>query len=137
MSCLDELMSSWTQGWTCPGFMYVPRKHHTMGNKYHSIVCDVSGIIYVIELVEGKDDPNELNNTRQYDDKDKTAGLLLRLCKGFFSTVKIVILDSGFCVLQVSIIKLKKMGVYACAMIKKQRYWPYQRTYANETSWNL
>ena len=39
-----------------------------------------------------------------------------------YSTGKIVILDSGFCILR-TIIKLKKMGVYASAMIKKQRYW--------------
>jgi hypothetical protein len=34
-----------------------------------------------------------------------------------------VVLDSGFCVLK-GIIELKKMGVYASALIKKRRYWP-------------
>ena len=34
-----------------------------------------------------------------------------------------MILDSGFCVLS-GIIVLKKMGVYASALIKKRRYWP-------------
>jgi hypothetical protein len=57
MSCLDESMSSWTRRWTCPGFMYVPRKPHPMGNEYHSICCGVSGIMFAIELVEGKDAP--------------------------------------------------------------------------------
>ena len=32
-------------------------------------------------------------------------------------------LDSGFCVLK-GIVELKKRGVYASALIKKQRYWP-------------
>ncbi len=32
-------------------------------------------------------------------------------------------LDSGFCVLN-AIIELKRKGMFASAMIKKQRYWP-------------
>jgi hypothetical protein len=99
--------------------MYVPRKLHPMSNKYHSIACGMSGIMYAIELVEGKDAPPELRNTKLYEDKGKTAGLLLRLCQGIFSTGKVVILDSGFCVLQ-GLIELKKLGVYASAMIKKE-----------------
>ena len=121
MSCLDESMSSWTRRWTCPGFMYVPRKPHPMGNEYHSICCGVSGIMFGIELVEGKDTPPQVH--KQFEEKGKTGGLLLRLCKGIFSTGKVVILDSGFCVLQ-AIIELKKKGVFASAMIKKRRYWP-------------
>jgi len=34
-----------------------------------------------------------------------------------------VILDSVFCILE-GIIELKKVGVYAGALIKKRRYWP-------------
>ena len=39
------------------------------------------------------------------------------------STGKVVILNSGFCVLQ-GLIELKKIGVFASALIKKRRYWP-------------
>ena len=35
---------------------------------------------------------------------------------------KVVILDSGFCVL-LPVIGLKKMGVFSAAFIKKRRYW--------------
>ena len=59
VSCLDESISIWTSRWTCPGFMYVPRKPHPMGNEYHSICCGVSEIMFAIELVEGKDEPKE------------------------------------------------------------------------------
>jgi hypothetical protein len=45
------------------------------------------------------------------------------MCKPIFHSGKVVILDSGFCVLQ-GIIELKKVGVFAAALIKKRRYWP-------------
>jgi Transposase IS4 len=67
VSCLDESMSVWTSKWTCPGFMFVPRKHHPMGNEYHSICSGLSGIMYAIELVEGKDHPKEQPNAEYYD----------------------------------------------------------------------
>lgn len=48
---------------------------------------------------------------------------MLRLCQGIFGTGKVVILDSGFCVLR-GIVELAKHGVYASALIKKRKYWP-------------
>ena len=73
-----------------------------------------------MEMVEGRDRPKELI----HDPKTKkTTNLLLRLCSSIKSAGKVVILDSGFCVLE-GIIVLKKVGVYAGALIKKQRYWP-------------
>ena len=53
----------------------------------------------------------------------KTAGLLLRLCENLFGSMKVVVLDSGFCVLK-ALIELRKRGVFAAAVIKKRRYWP-------------
>ena len=53
----------------------------------------------------------------------KTVSLLLRLCESIFQTGKLIVLDSGFCVLN-SIISLKKFGVFASALAKKRRYWP-------------
>ena len=122
VSCLDESMSIWSNRWTCPGWMFVPRKPHPFGNEYHSICCGVSRLMFGIELVEGKDRP--IN--RPADPTNATggtAGLLLRLCKPLFNTGKVVVLDSGFCVLK-ALITLKEMGVYAHAVIKKRRYWP-------------
>lgn len=62
VSCLDEIMSIWTRRWTCPGWMYVPRKPNPKGNEYHYIWCSVSGIMYGIEIVEGKDRPIQRGN---------------------------------------------------------------------------
>jgi Transposase IS4 len=120
-SCLDESMMEWTNQYTCPGFMFVPRKPHPFGNEWHSICCGLSGIMYAVELVEGKDKPP--NHSKEFDEKGKTVGLLLRLTKRIWSTGKIVVLDSGFCVLK-GIIELRQRGVFAAAVIKKRRYWP-------------
>ena len=122
VSCLDESMSKWTSKWTCPGFMFVPRKPWPMGNEYHSICCGLSGIMYWVELVEGKDAPPE-RGPLEFAGLGKTVGLMLRMCHPIYHTGKLVILDSGFCVLK-GIVELKKVGVFASALIKKRRYWP-------------
>ena len=59
VSCLDESMSIWFNRYTCPGWVFCPRKPHPYGNEYHSICCGLSGIMYAIEIVEGKDRPRE------------------------------------------------------------------------------
>jgi hypothetical protein len=102
--------------------MYVPRKPHPMGNEYHTIACGVCGILFALSLVEGKDSPPEAR-PKKYTALGKTAATLLTLCESLFSTGKVVVLDSGFCVLQ-AIVELKKKGVFAAAAIKKRRYWP-------------
>ena len=120
ITCLDESMSIWNNKWTCPGWIFCPRKPHPIGNEYHSICCGLSSIIFAIELIEGKARPKEL----PFDPKTKkTMCLLMRLCKSMYSAGKVVILDSGFCVLE-ALIELKKVGVFAGALIKKRRYWP-------------
>ena len=57
--CLDESVSMWTIKWTCPGWMHVLRKPHSMGNECHAIFCSLSGIMFEIELVEEKDAPKD------------------------------------------------------------------------------
>jgi hypothetical protein len=121
ISCLDESMCAWTSKYTCPGWMVVPRKPHPYGNEYHTICCGISGIMYYIELVEGKDRPREL--PLQYSEKGKTSGLLLRMTSPIHGTGKVVIMDSGFCVLD-ALLALKSVGVFGSALIKKRRYWP-------------
>jgi Transposase IS4 len=51
------------------------------------------------------------------------VGLLQRLTRPLWHTGKVVVLDSGFCVLM-ALIELRKRGVFAAALIKKRRYWP-------------
>ena len=119
--CLDESMSIWHNRWTCPGWIFCPRKPHPFGNEYHTACCGLSTILFVIEMVEGRDAPPELDV--QYSHLGKTVGLLMRMLKSYFHTAKYVVLDSGFCVLK-GIVKLREMGLFACALIKKRQSWP-------------
>ena len=119
--CLDESMSTWTNKYSCPGWMFVPRKPWPFGNEYHTVCCSLSGILWQMELVEGKDSPSEI--IPEYNNQGKTVGLLLCVMEPIFTRGNVVILDSGFCVLK-GIVELKKRGVYASALIKKRKYWP-------------
>ena len=121
VSCLDESMSMWMNKYSCPGWMFVPRKLWPFGNEYHTVCCSLSGILWQMELVEGKDSPSEI--IPKYNNQGKTVGLLLRVLEPIFTGGNVVILDSGFCVLK-GIVELKKHGVYASALIKKRKYWP-------------
>ncbi len=115
-------MSKWVGKFTCPGFMCVPRKHWPLGNEYHTISCGRSGILYSLEIVEGKDEPKEAA-PKEFSSLGKTVGLLLRLTRPICGSSKVVVLDSGFCVLQ-GIAELRKKGVFSAALIKKRKYWP-------------
>jgi hypothetical protein len=54
--------------------MVVSRKPWSMGNEYRSVCCAVSGIMYSLESVEGKDRPPQLGPA-QYGSLGKTVGL--------------------------------------------------------------
>eukprot|EP00957_Ditylum_brightwellii_P176348 13428119-Ditylum_brightwellii.AAC.1 len=74
-----------------------------------------------MEIVEGKDRPERPKPL--YNEEGKIMGLLLRLYESIYSTGKVIILHSGFCVHNATI-NLRKKGVFASALIKEQRYWP-------------
>lgn len=122
ISCLDESISVWTQQFTCPGWMFIPRKPHPFGNEYHTICCCSSGIMYFMEIVEGKDRPPALGE-KDGQHMGKTVGLVLRMTEPLHYTGKIVVMDSGFCVLR-GLLEMEKKGVYGHALVKKRRYWP-------------
>ena len=121
--CLDESMSPWTSMYTCPAFVYCPRKPHPRGNEYHTIADGECGIMFRIELVEGKDEPRDVLPKKKFHELPKTVALMLRMCEPLFGSGTIVVLDSGFCVLR-ALIELRLRGVFAAAVIKKRRYWP-------------
>ena len=121
VSCLDKSMSTWTNKYSCPGWMFVPRNPLTFGNEDHTVCCSLSGILWQMELVEGKDSPSEI--IPKFNNQGKTVGLLLRVLEPIFGKGMVVILDIGFCVLKWIVQFKKERGVYASALIKKRKYW--------------
>jgi hypothetical protein len=111
VSCLDKLMSIWNMQWTCPGYVFCPRKSHPVGNEYHTIADGMTTILYAAEIVMEKDTPE--NYLHQYEKEEgKTNYLLARLTRSIWHSGKVVILDSAFCVLQ-ALINLRERGLYA------------------------
>ena len=84
VNCLDKSMSIWTNKFKCPGFMFVPCKPWPFGNEYHTIGCSTSGIIWGIDLVEGKDHPRALGQQEFNNMGSSTVGLLLRMLAPIF-----------------------------------------------------
>ena len=82
--CLDESMSIWHQRWTCPGWIFCPRKPHPFGNEYHTACCALCNILFSIELVEGKDEPPQVR--KEFERSGKTGGLLLRMLRAYHHT---------------------------------------------------
>ena len=121
VSCLGKSMSTWTNKYSCPGWMFVPQKLWPFGNEYHTVCCSLPGILWQMELVEGKDSPSEI--IPKFNNQGKTVGLLLRVLEPIFARGHVIILDSGFSVLK-GIVELRKHAVYASALIKKRKYWP-------------
>ena len=124
LCCLDESMSKWLSMFACPGFVFCPQKPCPYGNKWHTIVCVLTSIIFFIELVEGKDRAKELGEQKYNKLSDnaplqKTVGLLLRMTEQLWYSTRVVVLDSRFYVLQ-GIIELAKCSIYATAIINQQ-----------------
>ena len=106
------------------GFVVFPRKPHPKGNKYHTICCGESGIMYGWVIVEGRDPPIPMGRPEfETSPNMKMVGLVLRLTRALCITGKAVIMDSGFCVLK-RLSEMRKRGFYGSALIKNMCYWP-------------
>ena len=117
INAIDESMSKWLNKFTCPGFMYVPRKPWLFWNEYQDAGCCLSDILWHVDLREGKDHPHHLGE-KEHGNLGCTIGVLLRLTTPIWASGKVVVLDYRFCVLQ-GLVELLKKGVYAHALIKK------------------
>ena len=69
--------------------------------------------------MEGKDRPTQLGK-KKWEELGKTVGFMLRMCEPICSTGKCFMLGSGFFVSK-GITVLLEVGVYATALIKKQK----------------
>ena len=102
--------------------MCVVRKPPPFGNERHNIACGLSAIIWLAEIVEGRDRSRECGRT-EFDDIGKKVGTMLQCTRPIWKCAKVDIMDSGFCVTK-GLVKLWKKGVFGAELIKKCIYWP-------------
>eukprot|EP00957_Ditylum_brightwellii_P025691 1943599-Ditylum_brightwellii.AAC.1 len=107
-------MSIWTNRWACPDWMFCPHKPHPYDNEYHSIRDGESGIMYTIEMVEGKDRPKEVEK-KEFHNERGVSSLLLCMTKHIFGTGKLMVLPSSS-TWQASQLDLKLVYLYFLAV---------------------
>ena len=81
----------------------MPRKPWPFWNKYHTICCGLSGILFGLGVVEGEDWPKELVNPAYNKNGGATCGLLLRTERLIWVSGRALVLDLEFCILWVII----------------------------------
>ena len=54
INCIDKSMSKWVNEYSCPRFMFIPRKLWSFGNEYRDAGCAESDIIWLLDLCKGK-----------------------------------------------------------------------------------
>ena len=70
-------------------------KPRPFGNSRHTLCCDINSILWRAHILEVKDRQNQLS-PKKWEELGKNVGLMLQICGPIFSTVKCVVLDSGF-----------------------------------------
>ena len=91
-------MSIWNSRCTFPGWILCSWKTDQFGNECHTACCKFFGILFVVELVEGKAHTYQ-SCTLEFEDLDKNnVVLLFCMMKSYCGTGRYVIIDSGFCV---------------------------------------
>ena len=97
VSFLDDSTQEWINRYTWPGWMFAPHKPHPFVKQCHTIVCDKSKVVYIVDIMEGKDQPIVVVK-KEFEEKGAMSGLIMRMTETLCVTVKVVAMDSGFCV---------------------------------------
>ena len=81
ITCINESMAVFTNPYV-PGWIAFSHKPHLFGSEYHTIACTECHVIFFIEVVEGKDIPSEVPNSRlKFEDSinSKIAALVVHM----------------------------------------------------------
>ena len=118
MNCLDESMNIWTNNFTRPGSCLSQEIHGRMG------MSIIQFVVVPVALCGGLNWLNEkIGLLTSVNNSMEIWGQLLDCCCTYlcqyFTWVLLLSLTVAFCVLK-GIIKLRKKGAFASALIKKQ-----------------
>lgn len=121
--CLDESMLRPMHSW-----MAVKRKPAARDAGYYPLYCAETGILFKVDLVEGKSRPKELAAVPNESTLGKTGALVMRMVDGLCGTGRVVVMDSAFCVVK-AVKALYDSGLYATTLAKKRAEssgeWPH------------
>ena len=119
ISCSDKSMYVCMNTFICIVFFFCPDTPHPKVNKYHTICCSKSGIMYVWDIVKVRDHLIPMGRPK-FDTSPnmKMVGLMIRLTWALWSAWKAVIMNSGLCVLK-GFLEMRKTGIDGSALIKR------------------
>ena len=107
---------------TCPIFVFCPCNPHRKSNTHHIIYWGESAIVYGWNIVYGRDNPIPMGRPDfEKNPNTKTVGIMIWPMIALWSTGKVVVMDSGLCVLK-WILEVRNRGVYGSELIKKRWY---------------
>ena len=125
---VDESMSEWRgkdQRWGakgCPHVTKIARKPKSTGMEVKDLADCTSGIMMAIELVACKDEMHTREYHAQYG---SGTSLLLRLCKNWKGTGRVIVADSAFASVKSAIALRKEVGLYFLGLVKTaHRHFP-------------
>ena len=115
----------------CPNWVWCPREIHPFGTEWHAISDGILTEIVEIEIFEGKNRHVKLKSqmVKRYR---VTVDSHLCLTKVLYNTGKVIIFDSSVCVVQ-GLIKLRKVGIFVIAIIKKEKI--LTKTWSWKSNW--
>ena len=110
---LDESMVQW-MGRGMPGLMVIMRKPTPIGLELHTLCCALCGVLVWFKVYEGK---ARMAKKEFCDEYGKSIALTLRMCKPFFSTMRVLIADSWFGSVACAI-ALHSKGIFSVMNVK-------------------
>ena len=114
--CVDESMMSWVgKLWKLAGWRYIPRKPKSKGYEFKTI----ADILIAFDLLSSGKSPYE-KNLQFHKELGQVAGGVLRMCRPWFGTARIVYGDAWFGS-PVLAANLKAHGLH-CIMAAKQMH---------------
>ena len=86
ISCLGKSMYICITKFTYLGFVFYHSNPHTKSNEYHTICCGESGIIYIWEIVDGRNHPIA-RGIPKFDTSSniKMFGVMIRMTRALWS----------------------------------------------------
>jgi hypothetical protein len=122
--CLDESMLLWLgKVYLMDGWVVHPRKPDPKGYEFKAMADVATSLLLRLELCASE--KSAFTKQKEFFAATQSLRLaqILRMCKPWFGTGRIVTADSGFGS-PMAVALLREQGLFSNMMVKKARYWP-------------